>query len=196
MDSAQELRNYYQTNLGIVEQYVRFMSDNYETMTQDRLQSGVVEINRILNDLSNVLPETQTLLPEVLPQESDDLHLTDEEYKQFLSLKNKPKLSLKKRSCCIELSSDHECVICFDNYSFCETVILGCGHKFCNECISSHFHHSLLVHPTTPHFLCPYCRGEIKKVIVNFTSNIAKNKKTASTTPIAAKLKTWCKYKY
>jgi len=43
-----------------------------------------------------------------------------------------------------------ECPICYSYFTPAETVILGCNHKICRQCISSWYR--------TGTVLCPYCR--------------------------------------
>lgn len=143
----------------------------------------------IIEDLSNEVYEDE---------DEDDNSSTymlenSEEYQEYISYKTKPKLTTKcfsKKECQEKIC---ECIICCEEYRLFETLTLGCGHEFCHGCVSDHFHHSVENQPYQRFYSCPICRADVKQVRVNYSKNIAKNKKKIMDGPLVTQMKTWCK---
>ena len=146
----------------------------------------------IIEDLSNEVYEDED------EEEEDDNSSTymlenSEEYQEYISYKTKPKLTTKcfsKKEC---QEKTCECIICCEEYSLFETLTLGCGHEFCQGCVSDHFHHSVENQPYQRFYSCPICRADVKQVRVNYSKTIAKDKKEIMDGPLVTLMKTWCK---
>ena len=125
-------------------------------------------------------------------ENDDDYVFNDEEYQQYIRNKFRPKLTTKCHTIKEGRETVNECEICCEEYSFHNTVSLGCGHNLCRTCLSEHFHHSVENQPYKLYYACPFCRDNIKKVVVNYSSLNAKNRQSVMDTEIAKQLKTWC----
>lgn len=115
-----------------------------------------------------------------------------EDYQDFISYKKKPKLTTKFFTNKDGLNRTTECAICFEEHSLKNTLTLGCGHEFCNECVCDHFHFSVTNQPRKKFYACPTCRNDIKKVRVNYSRNDAKNKEELMTKNMTSEIRTYC----
>ena len=169
---------------------------NQSNITMTRGSSNIVIESVVPHfDLTgNDRPMTMADLDdEFIGTEDDDEYVfNDEEYQQYIRNKFRPKLTTKCHTIKEGRETTNECEICCDQYSFHNTVTLGCGHGLCKTCISEHFHHSIENQPYKLYYACPYCRDDIKKVVVNYSTLNAKNRKAVMETQIVKHLKIWC----
>lgn len=118
---------------------------------------------------------------------------SSEEYQEYISYKIKPKLTTKCFSKKDGRDKACECVICCEEHNLHQTLTLGCGHEFCQDCVSDHFHHSVENQPYKRFYACPICRADVKQVRVNYSKINAKDKRELMTGPLVTQMKTWCK---
>lgn len=149
-------------------------------------------------DLStNDMPMTIGELDDTESDDEDDtssfFNMNSDEYEEYVSYKNKPKLTTKWFSRKDYLETTNECVVCCEEYNLHQTLTLGCGHEFCRECVCGHFHHSVENQPYKRFYSCPICRADVKKVRINYSRINAKDKKELMASPLVNLLKNWCK---
>ena len=168
------------------------------TMTRGSTNITIESVVPLVDLTDNDQPMTITELDDEIvgidhdDNEDDDFVFNDEEYQQYIRNKFRPKLTTKCHTIKQGREQVNECEICCEEYSYHNTVTLGCGHNLCKTCISEHFHHSIENQPYQLYYGCPYCRDRIKKVIINYSSLNAKNRAAALNTQVAVQLKTWC----
>lgn len=148
------------------------------------------------DDLPMTLSELEDEPDDTDSQEEDNssvYFMDDQEYQDYISIKNKPTLKTKCFSNKVGREKKCECVICCEEYSLHNVLTFGCGHEFCKECVCDHFHHSVENQPYKKFYSCPICRADVKQVRVNYSKLNAKSKEELMCGQLVTEMKTWCK---
>ena len=166
------------TDVGILQ---GILACNYDSMSREEFYAIAMRITQLLEN-------SMIMMPSVATDSS-----SNNTYSQYVRNKEKPKLKSKFYSNIEETNQVSQCEICMESYALDFQLTLGCGHKFCAHCVSSHFHHSVANQPDNKYYSCPKCRDDVKVVTFNYSRKNAKNKKELMSNALVTHFRSWCK---